>query len=310
MSWYWVGRVDAAIAGLAPAFCNLSLTNAAGHYTNAAPPMLTFTGVLDQAGITNASGYPVFRRDQTNATIWPRLADLRQRRDALAGLRWTRKAWDVNDARTAGETKLWIGSTSAPSSVAWSVLEQAASNRYALSGSGGSYYAARYTKRSIDSGNRTAEVRREASRFDLECPAAWSNWTRSVDVYLETSTYLYDHEETFSGDQFTEVEYYGDNANSDMLPVWTQTTNYYWRARSPDWHRTYNAASGTVWTSFWIGDTNGTMPTAWASRYPAPYTGTNSVLHEYRYTNSGNDEVEELSAFTHYIVLKWEARYP
>jgi hypothetical protein len=64
--------VDAAIASLAPAFCNLTLTNAAGHYnrTNEVPPMLTFTGVLDQAGITNASGYPVFRRDQTNATIW------------------------------------------------------------------------------------------------------------------------------------------------------------------------------------------------------------------------------------------------
>ena len=313
-SWPWVCRVDSALQSLAPSFCNPTLTNAAGHYTNAAPPMLTFTGALDQAAITNAAGYPVFRRDATNFTIWPRLVDLRQRRDALARLQWTRILWANTDLQPDGGLR-WVGTTSGPSGAVWADLYRGASNNYAsASWSSSGYYAIRQTEayKNPSSGGKTATVTREATRFDFAVQSAWTNWTRDIDVYLRPVSYIWDGDSLSSGADMTEVEYYGDQEDVDMLPSFTATTNnpHY---NSPQYHRTYSAPSGTVWTSFWIGDTNGVMPTAWPS-HEAGTGGTNTVAHGYRYTVNSpatwRDPVVESPSFGKHLILKWEARYP
>ena len=317
MSWYWVGRVDAAIASLAPAFCNLSLTNAAGHYnrTNEVPPMLTFTGVLHQAGITNAAGYPVFRRDATNFTIWPRLADLRQRRDALARLKWTRILIPYNSTyREAKDGLAWSGTTSGPSSAAWADLYRGASNNYATAAwSWTGVLAQRQAFASVTPyvGTRTVTLYSLAGKMSVPVQAAWTNWTRTADVYANVLSYYYEGDDyDAAGDgHLRETRY--DGADTDgTLPnftAWTNRPGYL----GPSWHRSIAAASGTVWNSYWLGDTNGVRPTM--PTYVAGTGGTNDVARGYHFTlispAAWNVTTEDAN-FGRYTVMKWEARYP
>jgi len=322
MSWYWVGRVDAAIAGLAPYFCNQTLTNSFGNFgsrSNEVPPFLTFTGALHQAGITNAAGWPVFRRDATNATIWPRLADLRQRRDVLSRLRWTRLVQIPDSGRSPSDGLRWTGATSAPPSVSWADLYRSASNNFAAASWTWDGYtrAQRESASVLAGGTRSVTLTTLATKYTFTVTPSWTNWNRTIDVYANVGMYEDGSRmgEEWDG-EYSETEYYG--ADSDgTLPQWLAYTNKAsgtWgepKFGAPSFHRSIYAPSGTVWNSYWLGDTNGPMPKA--AGWEPGTGGTNTVWHGYLYSGESPSPLDANvieAYFNKYHIIKWEARYP
>ena len=314
LSWAWVNQIDVKLQSLAVKFCNLTLTNAAGHFAGTNDlPMLTWTGLLAQAGVTNDFGAPGFRRSGTNSAFWPRRYDMEQRRAAVRAMKWTRMRRGYQDTTTTTGL-LWYGSAAAPKTQAWAVVQAAASSNYQeVAWSWGERWAKRHTEMEQTSTQRKAYVRREAtwhgatgSAYSDGVQPAWTNWMRTFDVYLRAGDY---YPEGYDADPL-ETRYFGDDEDSDMLPSYAAWTNAAYNAHV--WHRSIPASSGTVWRGYWIGDTNGAIPTAWSTATP---TATDEkVAHGYQFEDASAPSwrmtLTFSPSFDYFLIVRWTPRYP
>jgi hypothetical protein len=97
------------------------------------------------------------------------------------------------------------------------------------------------------------------------------------------------------------VEYDGDD-DGTKLPTYAQWTN----SVGSYWFGSYYAASGMpMQTYFWLGDTNGGLPSAWSTQ--GVYRGYSYAFPYFGYTATRT--IAEANT-NRYYVIKWEARYP
>lgn len=316
-TWSWLMAWDAAFTNALLSFVDLSQTNAAGLFliTSQVPPMLTYTGVLDIAGVTNPVGVPRFRRDATNKTIWLRLEDLRERRDALSVLTQTTGAWNYDDVDSWLK---WRSTAGGSGGSTWTGLQAQAEAAWASTNESGVVPPVIAEAYAEMSGSKSVVLQRRAGRIvptGLQTGAV--HWIRNIDIYILNGWYYTEGRSAFiGGTTYDYSAYFGENTNGPLyLPEYDPlyatapgtATNYFWR--------TETAASGTVWWAWYAGDTNGTMPTSWGAVEPGGSTGV--VHHGYYFGYAQPDGVgfydEEIydHPTTHsYIVLRWTPHYP